>query len=351
MNRYRIEIFNRTGLTFAGMSECEEPDINIDYLVSAQSTVVCPQEVTAAYGDFAQVRINGKVYFQGLVTECNYDGTKTEITLKQLSELLNTEVFADVELLKDETIEEWMSDILASLFRGSDTAENLPNFLVVRESSTSGTHAASDNGVYNVYDLAVSFFKVYGVILDFDFDYATNTVKCTMHGVSASTYHYDLSVTDVLEYEIQSSITPDSANKITIRNEDDPSESITYFWHPTEFSGTIDTDGSTNRVIPVKTHCESITVSEGETFEDVAYESAENTLYSSRYDDLINVTVRADSALFGDWEIGQLFVLHASGKDYHTMLTGIHKDSMSSIGLTFGYVRKRLTQILKMKGV
>lgn len=350
MNRYRIELFTRTGMAFSGMAECSEPDINIDYLVSSQSKVTCPGEVVASNGDFAQIKINGKEYFQGIVVDANFDGIRTEITLNQMSEVLNTEVFADVELLKTQSIEEWMTNILNGLFKGSDESENLPNFIVIRQSSTSGTHAASDKGIYNVYDLAVSFFKVYGVILDFSFDYMTKTVTCTIHSVSDTTYKYDLNVSDVLEYEIQSSLSNDSPNKMVIVDENDSTNTVTYYWHPTEFSGTIDTDSTTNRVIPVKTRCETVQVGEDETFSDVAYASAENTLYSSRYDDLISATVRADSMLFGDWHIGQLFTLYANDKEYHTMLTGIHKDSMSSIQLTFGYVRKRLTQILKMKG-
>ena len=350
MNRYRIELFNRADMSFAGMAECEEPDINIDYLVSSQSTVTCPNEVVANNGDFAQIRINGKIYFQGIVVDANFDGIRTEITLNQMTEVLNTEVFADVDLLKTQSIEVWLSDILNRTFNGSDEAERLPNFSIVRNSSTSGTHTASDDGVYNLYELVVSFFKVYGVILDFDFDYMTRSITCTMHSVSTISYNFDLNVTDVLEYEIQSSLSSDAPNKMVVRDQDNAANSITYYWHPTDFSGTIDTDGTTNRVIPVKTRCVEIMVDEGESFESAAYASAEGTLYSSRYDDLITVTIRADSALFSDWSVGQLFTLHANGKVYNTMLTGIHKDSMSSIMLTFGYVRKRLTQILKMKG-
>lgn len=351
MNRYRIELFNRADLTFSGMAECDEPEINIDYLVQSQSTVVCPGEVVANNGDFAQVRINGKLYFQGIVVDANFDGVRTEITLNQMSEILNTEVFADVTLLKTQTIETWMTNILNALFAGSDVSERLPGFTIVSLSSTNGTHTASDNGVYNVYDLAVSFFKVYGVILDLSFDYMSRTVQCEMHGVSDMAYKFDLAVSDVLEYEIQSSLSPDAPNKMIIHEDGNSSNTVTYYWHPTDFSGTVDTDASTNRVIPVKTRCETITVNEGETFLSAAYSTAVNALYTTRYDDLISVVVRADSLLFGDWQIGQLFALYANGKEYNTMLTGIHKESMSSISLTFGYVRKRLTQILKMKGV
>lgn len=351
MNRYRIELFSRTGMVFSQMAECSEPDINIDYLVSSQSKVTCPGEITANNGDFAQVRINGKVYFQGIVSDANYDGVRTEITLQQMTEVLNTETFADVQLLKSQSIEVWMSNIMKGLFDGSDESENLPNFTIIRNSSTAGTHTASDHGIYNVYELAVSFFKVYGVILDFSFDYMTKTVTCEMHQVPPTTMKLNLNHTDVIEYEIQSSISSDSPNKMVIRDQDNSTNTITYYWHPTEFSGTIDTDSTTNRVVPVKTRCEAVQVDDGSTFIDVAYSTAENAMYSSRYDDLITVEIRADSMLVNDWQIGQLFTLYANGSEYNTMLTGIHKASMSSISLTFGYVRKRLTQILKMKGM
>lgn len=348
MNRYRIELFDRS-LQFKLMAECGEPDINIDYLVSSQSTVSCPGKVVATSGDFAQIRINGKIYFQGIVVDANYDNYRTEITLNQLSELMNTEAFADVSLLASQTIEQWMTDILNGMFAGSDAFANLPGFTVTADSATSGTHTASDSGSYNVYDLAVSFFKVYGVIIDFSFNYMSQTVACRMHGVSESSLKFDLNVSDVLEYEIQSSLGDNSPNKMIIR-QDGTENVITYYWHPTDFSGTVDTDASQNRVVPVKTRCEKIMLTEGETFETASYNAAVNVLYNTRYDDLINVTVRADSMLINDWAIGQLFTLYANGSEYNTMLTGIHKESMSSISLTFGYVRKRLTQILKMKG-
>lgn len=349
MNRYRLEIFNRADMSFESFAECSEPDINIDFLVSAQSSVSCPGQVTGKIGDFAQVRINGSVYYQGVISDLNFDGSKTEITLQQLSDILKTEVFADVELLNTESIEEWLTALISGVFNGSDPSANLPGFTVRAESETHGTHAATNDGVYTLYDLAVSFFKVYGVVLDISFDYNTRSVSFVFHSVSDTVLKLDLTVSDVIQYEIQPSLVSDSPNKIIIQDENDATTETTYYWHPTEFSGTIDTDPTYNRIIPVITRCEKISVQEGETFADLSYAKAQEVLYSTRYDDLITVTIRADSALVNTWEIGQLFTLYADGKTYNTLLTGIHAPSMSSIELTFGYVRKRLTQILKMR--
>lgn len=349
MKRYRIEIFARSDLSFITFAECEEPDINIDFLVSAQSKTTAPGQITASVGDFAQIRIDGRVYYQGIINDLSFDGSKTEITLLQLRELLNTEQFADVNLLKEQTIETWFSAILTDTFNGSDPSQNLPGFVVRSQSSTNGTHAETNNGSYNLYDLAVSFFKVYGVVIDISFDVNLKRVLFVFRSVSSDVLKIDLTVSDVIEYEIQPSLSSDSPNKMTIREQENPENVLVYYWHPTEFSGTIDTDPSYNRVVPVINKCEVVNPDDEETFSDAAYSKAEETLYSTRYDDLISVTIRADSNLVNDWQIGQLYTLYADGRKYNTLLTGIHTATMASIELTFGYIRKRLTQILKMR--
>ena len=63
MKRYRFEVFARSDLSFVGFAEASEPDIYIDALVSSDSKVACPGLFTASRGDFAQIRIDGKVYF------------------------------------------------------------------------------------------------------------------------------------------------------------------------------------------------------------------------------------------------------------------------------------------------
>lgn len=349
MKRYRLEVFSRSDLSFVGFAEASEPDIYIDALVSSDSRVSCPGLFTCSRGDFAQIRIDGRVYFQGIITDWSYDGSQTEFTLKQMVELLNTEAFADVALLKTQPIENWMGDILTRVFNGSDASARLPGFTLNISSSTSGTHAATDSGAYNLYDLLVSFFKVYGVILTISFDYNTRSVIFGFDCVQVHVYKLDLSVSDVLEYEIEPSIENNAPNKVVIRAQADPTTELTYYWHPTDFSGTIDTDPDTNRVIPVKSKCDVVQLEEGDTFADASYARAEEILYQTRYDDLINVTIRADSRLVTNWQIGQQYTLFDHGDTYNTLLTGMHAQSMSSIELTFGYVRKRLTQILKMR--
>lgn len=349
MKRYRLEVFDRNTLGFKCFAEASAPDIYVDALVSSESTLTCKGAIDCKRGDFAQVRIDGKVYFQGTVSDLAVDGNKTEVKLHQLIEMLNTEVFADVSLLGSQTIEAWLTDLLRTTFKGTDTFEQLPNLIITSSSSTSGYHEESDNGVYNLYDLAIYFFKIYGVILKFSFDYNTKTVTIAMRSVSPTVLRLDMRVSDVAEYEVENSKTADSPNKVVVRNQDDPTETATYYWHPTDFSGTIDTDASTNRVVPVITRCETVQVGDDSTFSEDSYAKAEEILYATRYDDLISVTIKANSKLVDDWEVGQLYTLYDGANAYNTILTGIHTINMLYIELTFGYVRKRLTQILKMR--
>ena len=351
MKRYRLEIFARSDLSFVTFAESSEPDIYIDSLVSSQSKISCPGLVTCSRGDFAQIRIDGHVYFQGIVSDWNYDGKATKFTLQQMSALLDTEAFADVSLLSNQSIEQWFSTVLGSVFNGTDASEKLPGFTVTYTTSTTGSYEESSDGAYNLYDMSVSFFKVYGLILDISFDYSSKAVAFAFSTVGGTVTKLDLSVSDVLEYEIEPSLKRDSPNKMVIRDKDDPTSELTYYWHPSDFSGTIDTDGTYNRVVPVITQCATVSVGEEETFSDVAYAKAEDVLYQTRYDDLIQVTIRANSKLLNNFEIGKQYTLYDHGDEYNTLLTGIHTASMNSIELTFGYIRKRLTEILKMKGV
>lgn len=349
MKRYRIEVFDRNTLGFKCFAEATTPDIYIDALVSSDSTLTCKGAIDCKRGDFAQVRIDGSVYYQGIIADLSVGSSTTEITLHQLIDLLNTQVFADVSLLTSQSIETWMTDLLTKTFNGSDESEKLPGFTITTQSSTSGTHAASDNGIYNLYELALYFFKIYGVMFDLSFDFNTRAVQMVMRSIPSSVMRLDMRVSDVAEYEIENSQASDTPNKVIIRNQDDQSQEATYYWHPTDFSGTIDTDSTANRVVPVVTQCEAVQVEEGQSFTAAAYARAEEILYATRYDDLIRVQIKAESKLINDWEIGQLYTLYDGENSYNTILTGIHTINMLYIELTFGYVRKRLTQILKMR--
>lgn len=347
MRRYRLEVFGRD-LNFKTFAETSEPSIALDKLVQTESEVECFGIIQCDRGDYGQIRVDGNVYYQGIISDLEYDGNKTTVTLQQLDSLLDNEVFADVSLLSNQTIETWMSNLLTSYFNGADTYQNLTGFTVTSDSSTQGSYTTSDDGSYNMYDLMNHFFKVYGVILSISFDVSAKTITFAFSAVdTANVTKLNVRVTDVQSFAIENSITDDHCNKMTVRDMNS-SDSLTYYWHPTQFGGSVDTDANTNRETPVKTQCIAIVLEEGQTFADASYTFAYQAMYNSRYDDLITVSFKADSKLMPIGTLGDLYELMDGENTYLTMLTGIRVLNMRYAEMTFGYVRKRLTQIIKM---
>lgn len=348
MKRYRIETFDRS-LNFKSFAEISEPTISLDKLVLSNSEIECFGRIGCNLGDFAQIRIDGQVEYQGVISDIEYDGNQTTIILEQMDSILDSEVFADVSLLDSQDIETWMGNVLSNYFNGSDASQNVQGFTLVKNSSTVGSYTTSDTGAYNMYDLQNHFFKVYGSILTISFNPTNKTVVFTFDAVDTSQVtKLNVRVTDVQSFSVENSNTLDHVNKMIVRNADDRTQSLTYYWHPSEFSGSVDTDGTTNRQTPVKQACTEITLEEGQSFADASYSWAYQAMYNSRYDDLITLVFKANSKLMPVGNLGDLYCLIDGENQYMTMLTGIRVLNMYYVEMTFGYVRKRLTQIIKM---
>ena len=348
MKRYRIDIFDR-GFNFVDMGQTSEPTLIVDYLTQSASSVVVPKKITASKGDYIQVRDDSGKMFQGIVTDYAYDGKQSRITMSQLSKLLDVEVFADVSTLQN-GIEAWMATQLQAVYNGTDLSQKLTGLTITYNNNTAGEYPPDDYGIYNLYDLALVFFKVYGVIIDISFSIPNKTITFGFQNVDTnSVWKIETRLADVADYSISSSTVNEYPNKMVIRNDADPSEELTYYWHPTAFAGTVDTDGSTNRVLPVVARCAVITVQAGDTFANASYTEAVSQMYQSQYDDQIEITFNSASKLVEVGKLGQCYSIIDGGKTYNTVLTGYQRLNDRYTRMTFGYVRTRLTQILQQE--
>jgi len=347
MRRYRVDVFDRA-FTFKDMAQTSEPTLIVDYLVQSSSQVQIPKKMNISIGDYAQIRDEDGAMFQGIVTNFTYDGKLTELTLAQMSKLLDVEVFADVSGLAS-GIEAWMDAQLTAVYNGTDAAQNLTGLTITRSTTTAGSYPANDQGIYNLYDLAVHFFKVYGVIIDVGFDIPTQKVTFNFRVVNTgSIWKLETKLKDVAEYSVNSSTLMEYPNKMIIKSEDGLSTE-TYYWHPSGFSGTVDTDGSTNRVQPVLARCAIVQPEQGQTFTQAAYIEAVNQMYQSQYDDQIEIMFNSSSKLVEVGKIGQLYTIIDGNNSYNTVLTGYQRLNDKFTRMTFGYVRSRLTQILQQE--
>lgn len=348
MKRYRVDVFDRS-FNFVDMAQTSQPTLITDVLVQSSSTFEVPKELNVSKGDYCQVKGDDSLIFQGIVTDFAYDGKITSVTLAQMSKLLDVDVFADVSTLIY-GVEPWMKAQIEAVYDGTDTAQNLTGLTVTASTTTPGQYDPNDQQIYNLYNMAVHFFKIYGIVIDVGFDVMAKKVTFAFRKIDVlSAWKIETKLKDVSEYSISSPSLNEYPNKMIIRNQEDPNQSVTYYWHPTEFSGTVDQDGSYNRVQPVVSRCSVITPQQGQTFDDAAYIEAVNAMYQSRYDDQIEIVFNADSKLVEVGKIGQCYSIIDRGKTYNTILTGYQRLNDKYTRMTFGYVRTRLTQILQQE--
>lgn len=348
MKRYRVDIFDRA-FNFVDMAQIPEPTLIVDYLVQSNSTFRAPKRLTINRGYYAQIRDDSGAMFQGIVTDFVYDGDITSVTLSQMSKLLDVEVFANVATLSN-GIENWMKSQINAVYNNADTEQKLTGLTITTSTTTAGSYPPNDDQIYNLYDLAVHFFKVYGVIISISFDITNRTITFLFTKLNTnSVWKIETKLADVANYSINSSMSGNTPNKMIIRNAENTSQSATYYWHPQDYSGTVDTDRTTNRVQPVIQRCAVVTVQQGDTFSNAAMAEAVNTMYQSQYDDQIEITFNSASKLVEVGEIGQCYSVIDGNKTYHTVLTGYQRLNEKYTRLTFGYVRTRLTQILQQE--
>lgn len=348
MKRYRIDIFDRA-FNYVDMGQTSDPTLIVDYLVQSASQVTVPKKVTATKGDYIQVRDDVGQLFQGIVTDYEYDGKTTTITMSQMSKLLDVEVFADITTLQS-GIEAWMDTQLRAVYAGTDTAQNLTGLTITRTYTTPGEYPESMGGIYNLYDMAVHFFKVYGVIIDVGFSIPSKTVTFNFRKVDTNNvWKIETKLADVADYSVCASSIMEYPNKMVIRDDADPTSELTFFWHPSGFSGTVDTDGTQNRVQPVVCRCATVTVETGDTFANAAYVEAVNQMYQSQFDDQIEITFNSASKLVEVGQLGQCYTIIDGSTSYNTVLTGFQRLNDKYTRMTFGYVRTRLTQILQQE--
>lgn len=348
MKRYRIDIFDRA-FNFVDMGQTSDPTLIIDYLVQSASSVIVPKKLTASKGNYIQVRDDTGQMFQGIVTDYAYDGKTTTITMSQMSKLLDVDVFADVTTLPD-GIESWMRAQLRSVYAGTDASQALTGLTFSGIYSTAGAYPSTNDGIYNLYDLAVYFFKVYGVIIDISFSVSARTVTFSFRKVDTiNVWKIETKLADVADWSVNASSVNEYPNKMVIRNEADPTEELTYYWHPNGFSGTVDTDGTQNRVLPVVSRCALIGVDEEDTFENASYVEAVSQMYQSQFDDQIEITFNTSSRLVEVGQLGQCYSVIDGSTVYNTVLTGYQRLNDKYTRMTFGYVRTRLTQILQQE--
>lgn len=356
MTRYRAEIYDPS-FNFISFGAVSSKDIRIDYLVEDTSSVELSAIVVAHVNDYIAIREEGQIYFYGVVSNVSYEKNKTKISFVHFMKYLSVDVMEDVSVFETKSAEEWLHDRLLDLYDGTDTEQNISGFSCSYESETMIDYLseASEPGQMesiNIFNFVQSLLQKYGIMLTWTVDFAAKTVEVSIDTIDDSNvWTLKLGLADTPDYDIDIHSIEGSFNKIKYYNTEDNTNTVTYYLHS---DGTVDSDGSSNRLSPVtyteKTASPDTTEGQEKTFEEVALLDAETSMLNTDFNHEIIVTFNTESKLMPVGGLGQLYnLVTPEGVVYNTILTGFEQVNVKYVKMVFGYVRTSLTTILKMQ--
>ena len=355
MTRYRVEVYDPdfNFISFGGIST---KDIKIDYLTEENSVIEVTDVIEAHVNDYLALKQDGKLFMYGIIANVEYSVGRTSITFIHFMKYLNVDIMEDAAVFQTLSAEEWLHNRLMALYAGSDDFQNIHGFSCEYNSTTMIDYeATSDPGTMetvNLFTFIQMLLQKYMIMVTWRIDFTTKTVKVVIGKIDTeSVWTLKLGIADAPEYSIDIHSIEGAYNKIKYFNEEDLSNTVTYFLHT---DGSIDDDSASNRLIPVtyteKTAAPDTTEGEEKTFEEVALLDAQASMMNTDFNHEIIVTFNADSKLVPVGELGQLYrLITPEGVAYNTVLTGYESVNISYLKLMFGLVRTDLTTILKIK--
>ena len=359
MTRYRVEVYD-PDFNYISYGAVSSKDIKIDYLVDEVSTVTVPAIISAHTNDYVAVRQDGRIYVYGVVSDVAYGQNTTTISFIHFMSKLNVDILEDPTVFDTTSAEEWIHNRLIDLYDGSDTFQNLHGFSCtyttqtmikyVRSTEPEEGEVALEN--INLFSFVQEMLTKYDIILTWTVNFAAKTIACSIGKIDTdSVWNMKLGLADTPDFSIDIHSIEGAYNKLKYYNEADVTDTVTYYLHS---DGTIDTDGTTDRLTPVtyteKTAQADDTEGAEKTFAEVALEDAQATMLNTDFNHEIIVTFNAESKLISVGNIGQLYnLITPEGVVYSSILTGFEEVNVQYLRMVFGYIRTNLTTILKMQ--
>lgn len=333
---YKVEVFSRD-FTFKSFSVIEKPDFSMDYL-TVEKTTVRTKNIEADKGDFVMISAGTSREYYGIIDDLEPDLGGVTFTLKPMLSLFDTKVRWNRSA--SYVIEEFIAGIIAENFINSgDDLQNIPGLAV---SVTSQTQATLDleEDIGEFYSVITTALTGYGVVVDFSFDPQNKTASVVI-GKNAATAIVEADLPNVIDASFLIGNSGGQLNKLTVINEENPEEKLTYFLHT---DGSVSTE-NVNRIFPV--FFSFRTVGPGENgFSAEAYAAAYSDLAPQKYDNLIEITINTENKLINpNMSIGTEAQILYEHRAYISVLTGFEK-SDNKVKLVFGCVRAELTKRL-----
>lgn len=330
-------------------------DYKYDYLSTMENSVLIAFDENVENGNYIRLFNDTDSYF-GYISAIAVNETAqgfSEIKFKPFISLFDASILFDTTLQGSATtLEQMIADyITAYWINNADSDQNIFGLEVETISSTSGWgfHITSDQKGLNkaIINFMTSIIRrsltKYQVGLYAEPDFMNKKIVIKIGVKAAGTFFIEADLPNVVEKSVIVNESSQDMNKLIIYDQADLATNIIYYKHPDGSYDTSDTD----RITPVIYSITSVAVAEGETFADVAQDTADKQFDVDSYSNLIEITVQNDDQLImpETLTIGQLVNVATNGTSYGSILTGVERSDVTK--LTFGTIRLDLTKILK----
>lgn len=375
MSRCNVDFFD-TKFNYIYNDSIETPGIDMDYLTPESSsfdigeTNIVPVRSIARFEDHTD--------YVAVVDNVKVGKGKTTITVKPFISILDQAMMFDCNwqyqwngsvwsaTSSSKTLENTIADLIRQYWVNStDSLQNIPVQIYTTSSTTNwsfglvgdrsddekATAANNHYCVVEFYDTILqNALTRYRVAISPVLDIANKRINITI-GAPTGTGFIEADLPDINVVDFTIGKMESGTNKLEIWNQENYSDKIYYYLHT---DGTYDTNGSSNRVTPIKMEVISVAPERDsnnaitKTFAVVAKEHADQKFGDIKWKNYIELDLGIVNVFDAiDMRIGQIVNIRYQGKNYETILTG--KKIGNVITLIFGTIRVDLTKKMQLE--
>lgn len=352
MMQCNIEIFDAEG-RYRDSIQLVPKTHKVDYLTPPKNSIQLPKDTMVYKGDWIFF-CSGKTTFWGIVSGVQEGSMWNTASYSDFLNVFDMNVYANAEELNEKTVEQWIADIITSTFVNNvDTVQNIKGMRVVCDTQTKGALEFDKNVSNLLKDIMYVALTKYNIVLEPVINRANNNVELHVRRKDSRGICIEADLPNVLTKKITIGEGKANKNKITIIHKEDESERYTFYMLE---NGTVTEDENEDgRIAPVIsdtvllefTYKEPKEGEEPVTFHDKAVTKAEQSLVTTKYNNLIEITVGQDDEILNDinYSIGEEFNIISDGNIYASVLTGYEIADRTK--LIFGSIRDEFTKILR----
>lgn len=354
MRVFNVEIFNKK-FEYVSAGTVNNPEYSIDYLALEPNTVKVPISeeygaITASRGDYIRMQSDSEE-ISGIVTGITQEKGYVQLEYKSLLKITDVTVHYDRDQIKSSTLEEWISGIIKDTYENNaDEDQNIEGLSVSTTSATEAALLDLESNIGNLNEILVKALTTYNIVVDIRLDIGNKKVAVEIGKVSG-TQTVEADLPNVTNTYFEENDGQEALNKITIYNENDETQSLTYY--RTNKGEIVQEPSADEKILPVIFNTDYVSYTETASssifFSDKAYEKALNKLTPTEFDNLIKLECASDDDMIkpGQMKIGQTVEIIYKGVVYNSILTG-KTESVKTV-LIFGKIRNELTKILRRK--